>query len=139
MRDTPPHAAERQKPRWVPRRVVDAVHADLVRTFGGSFGVRDEGLLESALHRPIQRWTYDGAADLAACAAAYGVGLAKNHAFIDGNKRTAFQVMYVFLGLNDVRLVADEREVVALMLDVATSTIDEIALAAWIRAHVQAR
>jgi death-on-curing protein len=130
---------QRQEPRWVPRRAVDAIHADLIRVHGGSFGVRDEGLLESALNRPRQRWTYDPDADLAACAAAYVVGIAKNHACVDGNKRTAFQVMYVFLGLNGLRLVADEREVVALMLDVATSVLDEAALAAWVRAHAEAR
>ncbi len=123
----------------MPRRVIDAIHADLVRTYGGSFGLRDEGLLESALHRPVQRRTYDEAADVPACAAAYAVGIAKNHAFVDGNKRTAFQVLYVFLGLNGLRLVADERDVVALMLDVATSVTDEEALAAWIRTHTVGR
>ena len=128
-----------QEPRWVTRRVVDAIHADLVRTHGGSHGIRDEGLLESALHRPLQRWTYDPSADHAACAAASGIGIAKNHAYVDGNKRTAFQVMYVFLGLNGHRLVADQREVVSLMLDVATSRIDEVQLAEWIRTHTAAR
>jgi death on curing protein len=134
-----PPKRERSEPRWVPRPVVDAVHADLVRTVGGSFGIRDEGLLESALHRPMQRWAYDAASDLALCAAAYCVGLARSHAFVDGNKRTAFQVMYVFLGLNGQRLVADGREVVGLMVDVATGAVDEAALAAWIRGHCEAR
>jgi death-on-curing protein len=123
----------------VPRGVADALHADLVRTFGGAPGVRDAGLLDSALGRPVQRWAYDAAADLPVCAAVYGVAIAKNHAFVDGNKRSAFQVMYVFLGLNGLRLVADEREVVAMMADVASGVVDEVSLTAWVRAHVERR
>ena len=126
-------------PRWVSRAVVDAVHSDLIRTHGGSHGVRDVPLLESDLDRPRNRNLYDPEADLADLAAAYSVGIAKNHAFIDGNKRTAFQVMYVFLGLNGYRIVAREPVVVALMVDVATGTVNEAVLAEWCRANVEAR
>lgn len=127
------------EPRWVSRAVVDAIHSDLIRTHGGSHGVRDVPLLESDLDRPRNRNLYDPEADLADLAAAYSVGIAKNHAFIDGNKRTAFQVMYVFLGLNGYRIVAREPVVVALMVDVATGTVNEAVLAEWCRASVEAR
>jgi death-on-curing protein len=124
------------EPRWVSRAVVDAIHADLIQQHGGSYGIRDVALLESALDRPRNRYHYEPDADLAVLAAAYGIGIAKNHAFVDGNKRTAFQVMYTFLGLNGYRLVAAEAAVVALMIDVATGTVDEESLAQWCRANV---
>ena len=130
---------ESVEPRGVPRAAVDAMHADLVQTHGGAHGLRDAGLLESALGRPRNRWSYDPSADIPALAAAYAVGIARNHAFVDGNKRTAFQTAYVFLALNGLRLVAPEPEVVTLMRDVATGAINEAELAVWIRAHVLAR
>jgi len=116
-----------------------AIHSDQIRQHGGSFGVRDEGMLESALARPQNRWHYEPETDLAILAAAYGFAVVKNHAFIDGNKRTGFQVMYVFMGLNGWRIRAAEDEVVALMQGVATGTVDEIALAAWLSAHIARR
>ena len=88
------------EPRWVDRLVVEAVQCDLIRTFGGMLGLRDESSLESALARPKQRLAYEPANDLAALAAAYGYGLARDHPFNDGNKRVAFVTMGVFLGLN---------------------------------------
>jgi death-on-curing protein len=118
---------------------VDAIHADLVQQYGGAQGIRDVALLESALARPQQRHHYAPESDLATLAAAYGVGIAKNHVFIDGNKRTAFQVMYVFLGLNGFRINATEAAVVALMVDVAQGDVDEEALAAWCRTYMTAR
>lgn len=127
------------EPRWVSRAVVDAIHSDLIRTHGGSHGVRDVPLLESAVDRPRNRHLYDPDADLADFAATYSVGIAKSRAFTDGNKRTAFQVMYVFLGLNGYRSVAPEPAVVALMVDVATGTVNEAVLAEWCRANVEAR
>jgi death on curing protein len=127
------------EPRCVPRTAVEALHADLVRTFGGSHGLRDAGLLESAVDRARNRWSYDASTDVPSLAAAYAVVVARNHAFIDGNKRTAFQTMYVFLALNGLRLVAPEDEVVRLMRDVATGAVNEDALAAWVREHVRPR
>jgi death-on-curing protein len=123
----------------VSRAAVRAIHADQIREHGGSLGLRDAGLLESALERPRHRWHYEPTSDLMRLAAAYGYGLARNHAFIDGNKRVAFQVMYVFLGLNGYRISAPEPEVVAIMLSVADGRTDEQALADWLRAHAQAR
>lgn len=119
--------------------MVQAIHADQVRQHGGLLGIRDEGLLESALERSRQRWHYDAEADLAALAAAYGAGLAKNPPFIEGNKRVAFQAMFVFLGLNGLRIRTPEPEVVALMLGVASGAIGETELAVWIRSHSEPR
>lgn len=95
--------------------------------------MRDAGTLESALGRPKHQWHYGTAEDLAACAAAYGSAIARNHAFSDGNKRTAFQTMFVFLALNGLDLVPSEPDAVTTMLAVANDQIDEQALAAWLR------
>jgi death-on-curing protein len=90
-------------------------------------------LIESALARPLQRWTYDESADLADLAASYAFGIAKNHGFVDGNKRTAFLALYVFLGLNGKDFDAAEPEVVSVMLAVAGGELSEDELAAWVR------
>lgn len=116
--------------------MVETIQAAQLREHGGSPGLRDEGLLESALARPQQKFAYADQPDMALLAAAYAFGLAKNHAFVDGNKRTAFIAAYVFLGLNDHELTADEADVVATMESVAAGRIGEAALADWIRAHL---
>ena len=95
---------ERTEPRWLSRRLLDAIHLDQLREHGGSPGVRDENALESALGRPRNRWLYDPASDLATLAAAYGYGLATNHGYVDGNKRVAFMALYTFLALNGWRV-----------------------------------
>lgn len=115
--------------------MVGTLHAQQVREHGGRLGVRDEGLIQSALDRPLNKWRYDQSADLAALAAAYGYGLVKNHGFLDGNKRAAFMAVYVFLGLNDHDLEASEPEVVQVMLDLAASESTESDFASWIREH----
>ncbi len=131
---------ENQKePRWVSRSIVRSIHVDQVRQHGGSHGLRDEGLLESALERPRNRWRYKPETDLPRLAAAYGFGLARNHPFLDGNKRVAFQTMYVFLGLNGYRIEADEKEVVTLMLNLASGDVDEEPLSDWLRDHLKVR
>lgn len=127
------------EPRWVPHAAVRTLHASQIREHGGSLGVRDEGLLESALDRPRNRWHYGDETATPALAAAYGFGIAKNYPFIDGNKRTAFQVMYVFLGLNGHSLDATEPEVVELMESVAGGSVGEDALAAWLTARLTDR
>lgn len=128
-----------KEPRWLTRSIVQAIQADQVRQHGGSPGLRDEGLLESALDRPINKLRYEPESDLSKIAAAYGFGLVRNHPFVDGNKRVAFQAMYVFLGLNGFRLEADETEVVTLVLSLAAGDIDEAALTDWLRNHIQTR
>ena len=95
-------------------------------------------LLESALARPRNIFAYDGDTDLARLAAAYAIGIARNHPFADGNKRVAFLSIGLFLRLNSVRLIADKAEAVRLMLAVAEGILDEAALADWIDSHIQA-
>ena len=127
------------EPRWLSLAVVRAIHSDQVREHGGSAGLRDAGLLESALARPVNRFQYEEDPDLCDLAAAYGFGIARNHPFVDGNKRVAFQAMYVFLGLNGLRIGAAEEEVVDLILRLARGELDEEDLAGWLRDHVSPR
>jgi len=122
-----------KEPRWVPRLVVDAAHLDQLREHGGLPGVRDENGLEAALARPQQKWHYEPDTDLATLAAAYAFGLAKAHAFTDGNKRTAFLTAVVFLGLNGKDLDATEAEVVQVMTALAAGSLAEAAMATWLR------
>ncbi len=126
-------------PRWLTTSVVVAIHADQIRAHGGTLGLRDSGLLESALDRPRNRFHYQPDIGLHALASAYGFGLARNHPFVDGNKRVAFQAMFVFLGLNGLRIVASEEAVVSIMLSVASGELDEEALTPWLEASTVAR
>lgn len=112
------------EPLWLTPSIVMAIHADLLDQHGGLAGVRDGGLVLAALARPRHRGEYGGS-DLFTCAAAYGFGLAKNHGFVDGNKRTAFQAMYTFLGLNGMELIATEPDAVTTMLALADGTLSE--------------
>lgn len=125
------------EPRWVTRAQLDAIHQAQIGEHGGSSGVRDEGLLESALARPRNKFAY-GETDISILAAAYAFGIAKNHGFVDGNKRTAFQTTYVFLGLNGHDLVAAEPEVVDVMNRLASGKLTESAFAAWVKNHITA-
>jgi death-on-curing protein len=122
--------------RWLDQQVLLLLHEESLAEHGGLPGLRDEGLLVSALARPLNLAAY-GSPDLAALAAAYAVGLAKNHAFVDGNKRAAFLAMGVFLRLNGQRLGATQVDATLTMLDVAAGQLDETALADWIRRHTQ--
>lgn len=117
---------------WVTRDVVLAIHDEQLAEHGGATGVRDPGALDSALARPLNLVAY-GAPDVAALAAAYAFGLAKNHAFVDGNKRTAFVVAEVFLDLNGFTLLADDADCVLTMLRLAASDLDEAGFADWLR------
>ena len=105
--------------------------------FGGARELRDEGLLDSALARPVNQYLYDKASDVAALAAAYGFGIAKNHAFVDGNKRAAFLSIGLCLALNGWRLRADQVDAIQTMLALAAGTLDEVGLAEWIRNHAR--
>jgi death-on-curing protein len=120
--------------RWVDRRALILLHDDSLAEHGGLPGLRDEGLLDSALARPVNLALYSDP-DFAALAACYAVGLAKNHPFVDGNKRAAFLALGLFLALNRYRLVATQAEATLTMLAVADGSVDEAALAAWIRGH----
>lgn len=118
------------------RVILEALHEQLIREYGGASGVRDPGLVESALDRPRNRWHYEEDVDLPDLAAAYGWGLVKNHGFVDGNKRIGATAIGVFLGLNGHELEAPEPELVSAILAVATGEWSEADLAAWIRDHV---
>ena len=124
--------------RWVDKRALLLLHGESLAEHGGLPGLRDEGLLDSALARPLNLAAY-GQPDLAALAAAYGVGLAKNHPFADGNKRVAFLAVGLFLALNGYRLNASQIEATQAMLAVAAGEIDEAGFAAWLRQHLAAR
>ncbi len=124
---------EQAEPIWLSWRIVESIHLEQILQHGGSRGVRDKGLIASALARPVNKWQYEGT-DVFALAAAYGFGIAKNHGFEDGNKRTAFVSLYTFLGLNGYDLDASEPEVVSVMTAVADGTLPEERLADWIRA-----
>ncbi len=124
--------------RWVTRQALELLHDESIAEHGGAPGLRDEGLFESALARPLNLAAY-GEPDVAELAAAYGVGLAKNHPFVEGNKPVAFLAVGMFLGLNGHRLVTSQVEAAATMLDVAAGTLDEPAFAAWLRTHVRPR
>jgi death-on-curing protein len=121
---------------WLDPTVLLAAHDEQVREHGGAAGIRDQGLFESALARPQNLAAYE-TPDTAALAAAYGFGIAKNHAFVDGNKRTALVALELFLALNGHALAADDRECVIVMLSVASGAFSEDELAEWIRGHLQ--
>lgn len=129
----------RKEPRWLDRAMVVAIHADQIQQHGGLHGIRDPAALESALGRARNRWSYEPEVTLEGVAASYGFGVTRNHPFADGNKRTGFQVMYVFLGLNGWRIQAKDEEVVQLMEGVASGSVTETALAAWLGEHMARR
>jgi death-on-curing protein len=123
---------------WIERSVLLAVHDEQLVEHGGAVGLRDAGLFDSALARPLNLAAY-AELDVADLAAAYGVGLAKNHPFVDGNKRTAFVATELFLVLNGYKLLATDADCVLTMLGVAAGDLDEAAIAAWIRHNVKPR
>lgn len=120
------------EPSWLDLDIVLDVHAEQLALFGGADGVRDLGLLESALARPINKYAY-GETDLAALAAAYAFGIARNHPFVDGNKRSAFASILVFLGLNGIDFDPSPASATVMMLDLAAGRVAEEGLARWIR------
>ena len=119
------------EPVWLSPELVIAIHDEQLAEFGGASGLRDAGALESALARPLNRYHYDNT-ELASLAAANGFGLSRNHAFVDGNKRTAFLAIVTFLGLNGVDFDVPEPEAVVMMLALAAGEVDEDGLALWI-------
>ena len=123
---------------WIASEVLYAVHAEQLAEHGGLAGLRDANALESAIARP-QQLVYYGSPDVADLAAAYGFGIARNHPFSDGNKRTAFVAVELFLALNGYDLLASDAACVITMLNLAAGDIEEAAFAQWIRDHIQAR
>lgn len=119
-------------PKWVTYEQVIAIHSRELRRFGGTPGLRDEGMLRSALERPINKWQYEQA-ELSTLAAAYAFGLAKNHAFVDGNKRIAFMTMMTFLRKNGARFAPAQAVATKMFFALAAGEVSEDSLARWIR------
>ena len=124
--------SEPKEPLWISYEQAIAIHARQLRRFGGASGLCDEGMLRSALERPQNKWRYEQAA-LAELAAAYAFGLAKNHAFVDGNKRIAFMAMMTFLAKNDVPFAPDPAQATKIILSLAAGEVSEESLTRWIR------
>lgn len=125
------------EPIWISRELLNHLHAQLIREHGGAYGVRDGDLIESALMRPRKRLEYEAGVDLAGLAASYAYGIAKNHGYVDGNKRVAFAAAGVFLLANGLRLTAPEAEAYAVIVDLASGELSEEDLALWLRASVE--
>jgi death-on-curing protein len=121
-----------KEPEWVSMPIVLAIHDEQLTIHGGSAGLRDAALLESALGRPRNKWAYENA-ELPELAAAYGYGIARNHPFVDGNKRTALLAIYTFLGVNGIDFIVPEADAAAMILALAAGEVSEENLAQWIR------
>ena len=117
------------EPFWLTRQMIVAIHDEQLTIHGGASGLRDEGMLESALDRPKNRWSYEQAE----LAAAYAFGIARNHPFVDGNKRTSLLALYTFLGVNGVDFIVPEAEAAAMILSLAAGEVSEESLTRWIR------
>lgn len=124
------------EPKWLQESIVIYIHDDQIAQHGGSYGIINRGLLASALARPRNLYGYQGEDNFANLAASYGYGVTKNHCFVDGNKRTAFQVMFVFLRINGLYLDAPESEVVIIMQQLAENKISQEDLAQWLEKYI---
>jgi death on curing protein len=120
------------EPKWLTYDQVVAIHSRQLRRFGGAAGLRDDGLLRSAIERPVNKWHYEQS-ELPELAAAYAFGLAKNHAFVDGNKRIAFMSMMTFLRKNGVRFAPEQALATKIIMGLAAGEVSEESLARWIR------
>jgi death-on-curing protein len=121
-----------KEPKWLTHDQIVAIHSHQLRRFGGAAGLRDDGLLRSAVERPVNKWHYENAG-LAELAAAYAFGLAQNHAFVDGNKRIAFMSMMTFLRKNNVRFAPDQAHATKIIIALAAGEVSEQSLTRWIR------
>jgi death-on-curing protein len=126
------------EPFWLTAAMIIAIHDEQLAIHGGSAGLRDQGLLESALDRPRNKWAYEQA-ELPELAAAYGYGLARNHPFVDGNKRTGFVVGILFLELNGYRFAASEEDAAQAVLKLAAGALDEAGYSGFLRGNVARR
>lgn len=125
-----------KEPRWLTVTAVLTIHEELIAEHGGSSGVRDQGLLESALGHPQNLLAY-GKPSLAELGASYSFGIARNHPFVDGNKRTALMAAYVFLAMNGQRLIAPEAEAVVMTLELASGVCSEADFASWLASNIE--
>jgi len=129
----------RRAPHWIDKQALLLLHSESLSLFGGARGLRDEGLLDSALSRPVNKFLYESVSDLAQLAAAYAYGVAKNHAFVDGNKRAAFLSLGLFLAINGKRLRAKQLDAIHVILALAAGELSEDELATWIKLHMKNR
>lgn len=120
------------EPLWLTRPIIEAIHDEQLAIHGGASGLRDEGMLESALDRPRNKWSYEQAG-LPELAAAYAYGMARNRPFIDGNKRTSLLALYTFIGINGIDFDVPEAEAATIILSLAAGEVSEESLARWIR------
>ena len=125
------------EPRWLTLDMVLAIHDEQLATFGGGAGIRDMGLLESALGRPVNRFGYDAGATVFELAAAYAFGIVRNHPFVDGNKRTGLLAVHAFLFLNDWHFDPDQSDEVKTFLALGAVDVEEVDLAKWIAANAE--
>jgi len=120
------------EPIWLTRQIIVAIHDEQLAIHGGASGLRDQGMLESALDRPGNKWAYENAG-LPELAAAYAFAIAGNHPFVDGNKRSSLLALYTFLGLNGIDFVVPEAEAAAIIIALAAGEVSEESLTRWIR------
>ena len=125
-----------EAPAWIDKRALLLLHKESLAQFGGAGGLRDGGLLNSALASPVNKHTYEGCNDLAVLAAAYGFGLARNHPFVDGNKRAVFLAVGMFLAMNGHRVAAKPVDAIEAILALASGNMDEAQFADWIKTHL---
>jgi death-on-curing protein len=125
-----------KEPEWLGEDILRQIQTELLAQFGGLEGVRDDGLLDSALNQPIQLVSY-GTPDLYALAASYTYGIVRNHPFLDGNKRAGLMAAYAFLGLNGIHLSVAEEEAVIMTVDLAAGKIEAAVYAEWLRQHCE--
>jgi death on curing protein len=126
-----------KEPLWIEERDVFAIHDRVLAVHGGAPGLRDRGLLQSALARPRQHHAYADSRDIVAMAALYTAGVVRNHPFVDGNKRTGFVVGILFLELHGFDFTASEEDATQAVWDLAAGTLDETAFAAWLRTNAR--
>jgi death on curing protein len=127
---------KKKQPLWIEERDALAIHDRLIAIHGGATGLRDRGLLQSALARPRQHHAYADSADIVAMAALYTADIVGNHPFVDGNKRAGFVAGVLFLELNGFDFIASEEDATQAVLDLAAGALNEAAFAAWLRANV---
>ncbi len=130
-------AAKRKEPLWLEERDVLAIHDRLLALHGGAAGLRDQGLLQSALARPRQHHAYVRSPDIVEMAALYTAGIVRNHPFVDGNKRTGFVAGVLFLELHGVAFIASEEDSTQAVMALAAGALDEAAYTTWLRANVR--
>jgi len=126
---------KRKEPAWIEERDVFVIHDRLLADYGGAPGLRDEGLLQSALARPRQHHAYANSTGIVEMAALYTTGIVRNHPFVDGNKRTGFVAGVLLLELNGFRFIASEEDATQAVMSLAAGTLDEASYTAWLRAN----